>query len=138
MVWQQNPHSAMLENAVSGANFRDWQKQNHVFADMAAFESLSFNLTGDAKPEEIAGERVTANLFSLLDVQPLHGRLFLPEEERRRRRRSSSVTSFGNSTTGRSIRGRRRISLNGEAIRSWVFCPRVSPMITLPPPPRIR
>jgi putative ABC transport system permease protein len=83
MVWEQNPHRGWFENIVSSANFLDWKKQNDVFEDMAAFESNFFNLSGGSKPEEIVGERVTANLFSVLGVQPLRGRLFLPEEERR-------------------------------------------------------
>jgi putative ABC transport system permease protein len=82
MVWQQNPHRGWSQNNVSGANFLDWKKQNHVFTDIAAIESNSFNLSGGAKPEEVAGERVTTNLFSVLEVQPWRGRLFLPEEER--------------------------------------------------------
>jgi len=83
MVWEQNPHRGWLENVVSAANFLDWKKQNDVFTDMAAFESNFFNLSGGNKPEEIAGERVTTNLFSVLGVRPLRGRLFLPEEEKR-------------------------------------------------------
>jgi putative ABC transport system permease protein len=83
MVWEQNPHRGWFENIVSAANFLDWKKQNDVFTNMAAFESNFFNLSGGGKPEEIAGERVTSNLFSVLGVQPLHGRLFLPEEEER-------------------------------------------------------
>ena len=39
MVWQQNPHRGWRQNNVSGANFLDWKKQNHVFTDIAAFES---------------------------------------------------------------------------------------------------
>jgi len=83
MVWEQNPHRGWFENIVSAANFLDWKKQNHVFEDMAAFESNFFNLSGGSQPEEIAGERVTSNLFSVLGVRPLRGRLFLPEEEKR-------------------------------------------------------
>ena len=81
MVWEQNPHRGWFENVVSAANFLDWKKQNDVFTDMAAFESNFFNLSGGSKPEEVAGERVTTNLFSVLGVQPLYGRVFLPEEE---------------------------------------------------------
>lgn len=81
MVWEQNPHRGWFENVVSAANFLDWKKQNDVFTDMAAFESNFFNLSGGSKPEEVAGERVTTNLFSVLAVQPLYGRVFLPEEE---------------------------------------------------------
>ncbi|MBV9339905.1 MAG: ABC transporter permease [Acidobacteria bacterium] len=93
MIWQQNPHRGWFQNNVSGANFLDWKTQNHVFSDIAAFDSRSFNLSGDPKPEEIAGERVTTNLLSMLGVQPLHGRLFLPEEERQDK--AAVVISYG-------------------------------------------
>jgi putative ABC transport system permease protein len=93
MVWEQNPHRGWFENIVSGANFVDWKKQNHVFEGMAAFESNYFNLTGEDKPEEVAGERVTTNLFPLLGVQPLRGRLFLPEEENKGR--AAVILSYG-------------------------------------------
>jgi predicted permease len=93
MVWEQNPHRGWFENIVSAANFLDWKKQNHVFEDMAAFESNFFNLSGGSKPEEIAGERVTTNLFSVLGVRPLRGRLFLPEEEKRGT--SAVIVSYG-------------------------------------------
>ena len=83
IVWEQNPHRGWYENNVSAANFLDWQKQNHVFSDLAAFESDSFDLTGDSHPEEVSGERVTTNLFSLLGVQPFRGGLFLPEMEKK-------------------------------------------------------
>src|SRR3984885_16330979 len=85
MVWEQNLHRGWFENIVSAANFLDWKKQNHVFADMAGFESSSFNLTGENRPEQIAGQRVTANLLSVLGVQSWRGRLFVPEEEKRGR-----------------------------------------------------
>jgi predicted permease len=81
MMWEQNPHRGWYENIVSGDNFRDWRKQNRVFTDIAAFESNFFTISGQGRSEEIAGERVSTNLFSLLGVQPLEGRLFLPEEE---------------------------------------------------------
>jgi predicted permease len=93
LVWEQNPHRGWFENIVSAANFLDWKKQNHVFEDMAAFESNFFNLSGGSKPEEIAGERVTTNLFSVLGVRPLRGRLFLPEEEKRGT--SAVIVSYG-------------------------------------------
>lgn len=115
-IWEQNAHRGWFENIVSGANFVDWKAQNHTFADVAAFESLPFNLTGEDKPVDLAGERVTSNLFSLLDVQPLHGRLFLPEEEVRGR--TAVILSYGlwqqryggdPAMVGKSVR------LNGES-----------------------
>src|SRR5260370_21054739 len=82
MIWQQNPHRGWFENNVSGANFLDWEKQNHTFTDIAEFESRTFNLSGVSQPEEVTGQRVTTNLFSVLEIKPICGRLFLPEEER--------------------------------------------------------
>ena len=93
MLWEQNPHRGWFENIVSGANFIDWKKQNHTFEDIAAFESNSFNLTGGGPPEEVAGERITSNLFSVLGVQPLSGRLFLPEEESKGK--AAVIVSYG-------------------------------------------
>ena len=93
MVWQQNAHRGWFQNNVSGANFLDWKKQNHVFTDIAAFESNSFNLSGDSRPEEVAGERTTTNLLSMLGVQPLRGRLFIPEEERQDK--AAVIVSYG-------------------------------------------
>jgi predicted permease len=116
MVWEQNPHRGWFENIVSAANFLDWKKQNHVFEDMAAFESNFFNLTGGSKPEEVAGERVTTNLFSVLGVQPLYGRLFLPEEEKRGS--AVAVLSYGlwqENYGGDPALVGKPISLNGEA-----------------------
>jgi putative ABC transport system permease protein len=116
MVWEQNPHRGWFQNVVSSANFLDWKKQNHVFADMAAFESVPFNLTGDNKPEEVAGERVTTSLFSVLGVQPLRGRLFVPEEEQHGR--AAVVVSYGlwqQRYGGDPGLVGRNISLNGES-----------------------
>lgn len=93
MVWEQNPHRGWFENIVSAANFLDGQKQNHVFTDIAAFEVSSFNLTGDNKPEELSGEHVTTNLLSVRGVQPLQGRLFVPDEEKRGR--GAAIVSYG-------------------------------------------
>src|SRR5262249_3425761 len=71
----------------------DWKKQNHVFEDLAAFESNFFNLTGDGQAQQVAGERVSTNLFSVLGVGALQGRLFLPEEESRDK--AAVILSYG-------------------------------------------
>ncbi len=80
MVWEKNVHRGWPHNIVSAANFLDWREQNHVFADMAAFKSRAFALTGSGDALEINAEQVTPNLFSVLGVPPLYGRSFLPEE----------------------------------------------------------
>ena len=80
MVWERNLHRGWPHNIVAAANFVDWREHNHVFTDMAACKSRAFALTGNGDALEVNAEQVTPNLFSLLGVQPLYGRSFLPEE----------------------------------------------------------
>ena len=43
-------------------DFRDWQRQSRTFESMAAYEELSFNLTGTAEPERLDGSAITPGL----------------------------------------------------------------------------
>lgn len=63
-------------------DFHDWRDQTTgTFAQMAAAHTTAFNLGGIEDPVQIWGDRVTANFFTLLGVQPLLGRGFRAEEE---------------------------------------------------------
>src|SRR5581483_10789628 len=55
IVWEKSRHNA--QNTINLGNFSDWQAQNSVFADMAAFVDFRINLTSDGEPEEIAMQR---------------------------------------------------------------------------------
>jgi putative ABC transport system permease protein len=84
-IWHVPPQTSfpgMTRFAVSPANFLDWQKQNNVFDQMAVYGGAGYDITGTGKPESVFGGRVSSNFFSVLGVQPLHGRVFLPEEDR--------------------------------------------------------
>jgi len=63
-------------------HFEAWKGNNRSFSDMAAFANGVYNLTGDDMPERIRGARVSANLLSVLGVQPIHGRSFTTEEDK--------------------------------------------------------
>lgn len=83
-LWHVPPQSSfpgMTRFAISAANFLDWQKQNDVFSGMALYSGGGFELTGHGKPETIHAGRVTSGFFSVLGVQPIYGRVFLPEED---------------------------------------------------------
>src|SRR2546426_4549399 len=62
------------------ANFFDWKKQNKLFEDMAAYGAWTMTLTGDGEPEQLLGTLAGAGYFSVVGVEPMLGRLFLPEE----------------------------------------------------------
>src|SRR5213075_1522238 len=56
------------------------------FAEMAVFDPVTVTLTGGAQAEQISVSRTSPNLFSLLGVQPLHGRIFSAGEAEQRQR----------------------------------------------------
>src|SRR3977135_3998867 len=82
-VWHVPPPKSfpgLTRFSVSPANYLDWEKQNHVFESMAIYNFPSYNLTGIGDPESVTGVRVSPEFFSLLKIQPILGRVFLPEE----------------------------------------------------------
>ncbi|HTM40185.1 MAG TPA: ABC transporter permease, partial [Terriglobales bacterium] len=52
------------------------------FQSVAAWANDNFNVTGHGEPLQVPVARVTANFFSLLDVQPELGRAFTADEGR--------------------------------------------------------
>ena len=85
MIWHTPPQKSfpgVARFVVSPANYLDWQSQNHVFDQMAAFGVRSLNLTGMGQPESITGVAVSANFLSVLHVQPSVGRGFVADDDR--------------------------------------------------------
>jgi predicted permease len=68
--------------SISYPNFIDWQKDNHTFASMAVARSNDFSLTGIGEAEQVRGEFISSDFFSVLGVAPLRGRGFLQGEDR--------------------------------------------------------
>ena len=74
-------------NPVAPANFFDWRREAKSFETMGAAELWVPNLSGGSRPESVAAVRMSADVFRMLGVAPLHGRVFLPEEEQAGRER---------------------------------------------------
>jgi putative ABC transport system permease protein len=81
MVWEDASYAGFPKNTPAPANFVDWRSQNQSFEGMAAITTRSFNLTGEGEPEKLEANTATANFFSLLGVQPMLGRGFVPEDD---------------------------------------------------------
>jgi predicted permease len=60
---------------VAPANFLDWKSQSHSFTDMAAAEFWTANISDSGQPEKLMALRVTPNMFPLLGVAPILGRV---------------------------------------------------------------
>jgi predicted permease len=71
------------EASVSYPNFLDWQQRSRSFDSMAAYRGDTFNLTGEATPERLRGEMVSAGIFATLGVKPILGRTFGADEDRK-------------------------------------------------------
>src|SRR5215208_7953175 len=64
----------------SGPEFVDLAKSG-IFERVAAFESVSRNLTGSDEPERVAAAKVSTEFFPILGVEPLIGRTIAPNEQ---------------------------------------------------------
>jgi putative ABC transport system permease protein len=81
---------------LSPANFRDIRAKNEVFTDMAAHQGLPLNISGGTgDPQQVFGEIVTGNFFSVLGARPLIGRGFLPDEDQKPGEKLVCVLGYG-------------------------------------------
>jgi putative ABC transport system permease protein len=82
IVWEDSSAYGFPKDTPAPGNFSDWKSRNQVFEDVAALPYGGyFNLTGDGTPEQLAGKKITANLFSVLGVSPALGRDFRSEDD---------------------------------------------------------
>jgi putative ABC transport system permease protein len=81
VIWETERNHPQDLQAPPIAEILDWQKQNHVFEDIAltSGDDLS-TLSGLGQPESVRLQQTTANFFSLLGVKPVLGRIFRAEE----------------------------------------------------------
>src|SRR4051812_12040949 len=79
-VWTQLSDFGREE--VSLPDYRDWRDQNTVFQQMAAFLDSAANVAGGGEPERVPFISTTANLFSVVQVQPVVGRLLVEDDNR--------------------------------------------------------
>jgi putative ABC transport system permease protein len=65
----------------SPADFAAWRERSRSFTDLAALGTVTYNLTGSGEPKKLLGIRTTANLFTVLGMQPVLGRTLLPDDD---------------------------------------------------------
>jgi len=67
------------KGSISYPNFLDWQRDNRSFEAMAAYRGTDGSITGVGQPENVRAQRVSANFFPILGVNPILGRNFTSE-----------------------------------------------------------
>jgi putative ABC transport system permease protein len=81
VIWQVEQAHPDSRQAPPIAENVDWNKQNHVFEDVALTSFTdSAAVSGLGEPRTLRVQYVTPDFFSLLGAKPILGRIFLPEE----------------------------------------------------------
>src|ERR1041384_6873453 len=79
----KNPAAGITDSNISYLDFTDWSQQGDLFASSAAYWTGNADLSGDgAEPEAVPRAGVTIGFFSVLGVQPVLGRAFIPEDDK--------------------------------------------------------
>jgi hypothetical protein len=80
LLWEQFRAQGLERIPVSAPEYVEYENQVQSFAQIAAFNYESFNLSVGGNPERIQGAVVSPSLFDLLGITPLQGRSFSPNE----------------------------------------------------------
>lgn len=80
-VSASNVKEGVVAGAASAADFYDWRAENKCFSAITAYTNWAFNLTGGDYPERINGALVSPDFFAVLQILPLQGRTFGPDED---------------------------------------------------------
>ncbi|MCI0661063.1 MAG: ABC transporter permease [Acidobacteria bacterium] len=85
MIEHSMPQIGMTRHPrFSGPEFIDLEKQNRSFENLAAWEQVRRNLTDElepGRPEQIPAAKVSGDLFKMLGVEPLLGRVITAEDQ---------------------------------------------------------
>ncbi len=79
IVWKVMSNGS--PNAFSTPAFLEWEQQGDFTEHMGAFSAVGKNLSNNDLPERVNGGRVNYDLFPILGVQPVLGRMFSRAED---------------------------------------------------------
>jgi putative ABC transport system permease protein len=80
-LWEQSSSGGRLN--VADPNYQDLREQSRTLAGLAEFNSGLATVTGQGDPARISTAYVSRDFFSIMGVQPMLGRGFVPEEQQR-------------------------------------------------------
>jgi putative ABC transport system permease protein len=110
----------------SAFDYLDLREHGELFSDFGLYYFLDLSHTGVERPEKVNAVAATASLFRTLDVRPLLGRIFTPDEERFQGPHAAILSeSYWRNAFGADRRIlRRSMQLNGEEYRIVGVMPR--------------
>jgi predicted permease len=83
MVWDdlRKSDGPVVHSDPSPAEWLEWRRLNTVFTDVATTQPAEATLSGDSEPEQVPVRKASGNLWNVLGVKPLIGRVFTEEED---------------------------------------------------------
>jgi putative ABC transport system permease protein len=78
-IYEQHP-APVLRTRLSAESFLDLQREARSFEAIGGYIGTGFTLSGRGEPEFVVGQMISAELLDALDVEPLFGRRFRPDE----------------------------------------------------------
>src|ERR1043166_2887060 len=82
LVFLNEKSPVLDEMSISYPNFLDWREHNQSFEKIAVYNRASYNLTGAGDAERIITVQMSADMFNVLRVNALHGRVFTNDEDK--------------------------------------------------------
>lgn len=110
-LWEDPSGHGTARNTIAGGVLKGWQDQITTLEGIAAIHRTSGNLTGIDRPVRLRGLQVSPNYLRLLQLQPVLGRNFLPNEGETGK---SAVVILGHATWENDFGG--RADLIGQTI----------------------
>jgi putative ABC transport system permease protein len=103
-VQEQNRKTGDRKVNISYADYLDWTEHSQCFEALACYGFDGYALSYQDTAERLTGIEATGNLLTMLDVKPIAGRLFRPEDDQAQAERTVILSyalwqqCFGGST----------------------------------------
>jgi predicted permease len=81
VIWDELKGLDQPKQFATPPEWIEWRRLNTVFTDLAATQAWGATLAGDPELEQVPARKTTANLWSVLGVRPLIGRVFTESED---------------------------------------------------------
>ena len=81
VIWGDLRRPGVNQIPASAGEYLDYRDRSHAFEQVAAYDTVGFNLTGGGEPERVEGAVVTTTFFALLGASAQAGRTFVAAED---------------------------------------------------------
>lgn len=82
-IWASQPERNLQAPSISWDKYLAYRERRDVFSGLSLSAGVGFTFSqGQGEPEQLLGQQVTANFFSVLGLTPQRGRNFTADEDR--------------------------------------------------------